>query len=221
MNGKCTCMFLVALVASVLIWSADDAFAQTKGDDRMREMQRRLQAALKKSEDEKAALGQEIEALRRKLVDAELKDELLAKERVRAFAESRRAQALGSDLHLAQSAVEAEKARTKKLQGELAERERQIRSLQDKLRAAEAGLEERAAQARSLVARTAAHERKAGACEAANTRLRNAGLSCIARFEANVIPGMEALLQFERVRMENELEAIRDEIDAATLVGDR
>lgn len=210
------------LCAALLLGAGCPAWSQQgKGDDRAREMQRRLQAALKGAEEERAALVREIETLRQRLDLATAREDDLRRTRGALAEQARQRGALATELESVRSASEAAARRADELGAQLEVERRRSAGLQDRLSAVEGTLSERIEQTRLLAARTSAQEKRVAACDVANARLREAGLSCIARVQSRVIPGMEGIVQLERVRLENQLEAIRDELDAATLPGMR
>lgn len=217
MVDKTVRALILALSAVVLLGQMHGVWAQSKSDDRAREMQRRLQSALKKSEEEKAALAREVAELQQKLAAAGVQATELAQTRAAMAAQSRQSQSLSAELQSARSAVQASAKRSEQLQSELEAQRSQVGALQEKLKTAETLLGERVEQSRTLTARTASQEKRLGACESSNARLREVGLSCIARVQTHVVPGMDAILQFERVRLENALEVIRSDLDAASL----
>jgi len=217
MGDKTVRTILLTLSAAVLLGHVHDAWAQSKSDDRVREMQRRFQSALKKSEEEKAALARETEELKQKLVGAGAKAAELAQVRAALAAQSRQSQSLSTELQSVRSSEQAAAKRSAQLQADLDAQRRQTAALQEKLDATETLLGERVEQARKLMARAAAQEKRVTACVSSNAKLREVGLSCIARVQTHVVPGMDSVLQFERVRLENALEAIRGDLDAASL----
>lgn len=216
------CRIAVALSAALALGAVSPGWSQQgKGDDRAREMQRRLQAALKNAEEERASLLREVEVLRQKLELAGAKDDELRRVRATLAEQSRQRGTLAAELEAARSAAQTAGRRADELGMQLDAERRRSASLQEQLSVSDAALAERIEQARRLTARASTQEKRVAACETANAKLHEAGRACIARVQSRVMPGMEGIVQLERVRLENQLEAIRDELDAAALTGSR
>lgn len=174
-----------------------------------------LDVALKKAEEERLALAGEIETLRQKLVAAAERETLVGRAQAQASLEARRSQALATELAAARQAAEEAARRSEALAADRDVARKQIGVLEVKLADTEAALSERVEQARKLTARAAGQEKRIAACETSNAKLKDAGLACIARLETHVLPGLDAILQFERVRLENAIEGYRNDIEDA------
>lgn len=197
------------------------AYAQTKADDRSRELLRRAQQALKKAEQDKAALERELEEIRAKLAAAEKQAQAVRDAQARASEQARRSADLATDLDAARRDLEAERKRATGLQAQVQGLQADLAASRDKLKEAEQAGAAREAQAKRLLERAATQEKRVHACEAANAKLHETGLACIARYERDVLPRQEPFVQIERVKMENALEQYRDQLDAARIGSQR
>jgi chromosome segregation ATPase len=210
------------LLAALVCGAPSPVHAQGKKEDAAREQLRRAQQALRKAEADRAAalkekqdLAEQVEKLG-KDADAGRKAANQASARLRA--EARRVAEFEKSLQAAK--LESESLRKDKAaaESEVGRLRSEVAKLAASGKEQAANLEAREDQARRQNGRTAQQEKRIAACESANTRLHEAGLQCLARFEKEVLPGVEPYTQLKRVELENVLEQYRDRFDEQRLV---
>jgi len=193
--------------------SCPPASAQISSDDRTRELVRRAQQAIKKVEQEKAALQRELRETKDKLAAAQSEIEVAKVYRSRADAAERAATALRAESGSAQRDATEKGKQASELRERVDAMQAEIAALRDKLKGAEQTAEGRAQQNRQLVVRGATQEKRVASCEAANVKLYEAARECIVRFEREALTGYEPFTQLQRVKIENLLEQYRDRFD--------
>lgn len=207
----------VVLLVGLAAGGPSPAAAQAKKDDAAREQLRRAQQAVRKAEEGRAAAERERQALAEQVEklgrETQAARESAARSAARAGSESRRNAELERSLAAARQEAEGLRREKSGLEAALAKLRAEAEAVAARSKEQGVTIESRDEQAKRLLARTALQEKRVGACEAANAKLHEAGLQCLARYERDVLPGLEPFAQLRRVELENMLEQYRDRFD--------
>lgn len=218
---------LMAALATVVMCSS--ALAQGQPDaraSREREMLRRSQAALKEAQAQREALAAEKQQLQQQHDKALAERDAVAGQARSGQEQARRARA---DAQRLQAELEAERAKLPPLQAELERQKAELaravevfQALQQQLAEAR---REATTRAQANAAVTALLERATTAladAEAKNRQMHAAGLAALQRFRSKSADDLRAqnepFLGLTAVRIENEAEALRTELDKHRLV---
>lgn len=199
------------LIACLALLVASPLHAAAKKDP-AKEAQRRMQMQVKQAQDEKAAveqekaaLGQELETLKKKA--GEIESSVARANRSKAAAE-KEAEALKQ--------VKTEQSE------KIAALEKQFGESQQSLRDTRQNLQQETSQKQRLEQNLGARDKELSVCETKNKKLYQYQVEMINRAQSrgslDALLEMEPLTQVKRVEIENLLEEYRDKIDNEQIV---
>ena len=199
------------LIACLALLVASPLHAAAKKDP-AKEAQRRMQMQVKQAQDEKAAveqektaLGKELEALKKK--SGEIESSVARANRSKAAAE-KEAEALKQ--------VKAEQSE------KIAALEKQFGESQQSLRDTRQNLQQETSQKQRLEQNLGARDKELSVCETKNKKLYQYQVELINRAQSrgslDALLEVEPLTQMKRVEIENLLEEYRDKIDNEQIV---